>query len=132
MTEEQPKRRTWKRSLHIGRLYLTLSNCRLRKRNDLRDYPGKERPKDIKMSMYEEQEATCPICGGIFPYDMMELHHVLPWCRFTELRGNRANILLLCRSCHKEIHVNPWKMIEMMKAKAEELGIRLEDYYKID
>lgn len=59
----------------------------------------------------------------------MELHHVLPWGRFPELRGRRANIALLCHNCHREIHCNPWRNIEMMKAKAAELGIDLKVKY---
>ena len=30
---------------------------------------------------------------------------------------------------HKEVHCNPWKNIELMKAKAEELGIDLKERY---
>jgi hypothetical protein len=32
-------------------------------------------------------------------------------------------------SCHKEVHCNPWRNIELMKAKAEELGIDLKERY---
>jgi len=126
---EQPKSNTWKRSFKLGRMFITFSNCRLKKKYNRGEFPGKDRAKDIKSKMYEEQGCTCPICGGIFPYDMMELHHVLPWCRFKDLRGDRRNLMLLCRSCHQEIHINPWKQIEMMQQKAAELGINLEDTY---
>jgi hypothetical protein len=126
---EQPKRNTWKRSFRLGKMYITFSNCRLKKKPDFREYPGRTKAKDIKTQLMEEQQGTCPICGHVYEWDMMELHHVLPWCRFKDLRGDRRNIMLLCSSCHKEIHLNPWKQIEMMKEKADELGINLEDIY---
>ena len=126
---EQPKRNTWKRSFKLGHMFITFSNCRLKKRPDFREYPGKTRAKDIKTQLMEEQQGKCPICGHVYEWDAMELHHVLPWCRFKNLRGDRRNIMLLCHDCHHEIHINPWKMIEMMKAKADELGINLEDVY---
>ena len=129
MTDQQPKRNTWKRSFKLGHMFITFSNCRLKKRHDFREYPGKTRAKDIKSQMMEEQGGVCPICGKAYDWDAMELHHVLPWCRFKNLRGDRRNIMLLCHDCHHEIHINPWKMIDMMKEKAEELGINLEDVY---
>jgi hypothetical protein len=36
---------------------------------------------------------------------------------------------MLCHRCHKEVHINPWKNIEMMKAKAAELGIDINERY---
>ena len=64
-----------------------------------------------------------------FELDVMELHHILPWARFPEWRASSKNMILLCHRCHKEIHCNPWKNIEMMKAKADELGIDLKERY---
>ena len=37
--------------------------------------------------------------------------------------------IMLCHKCHKEVHCNPWRNIELMKAKAEELGIDLKERY---
>ena len=60
----------------------------------------------------------------------MELHHVLPLARFPELGQSIRNGIMLCHKCHKEVHCNPWRNIELMKAKAEELGIDLTERYK--
>jgi hypothetical protein len=38
---------------------------------------------------------------------------------------------MLCHQCHKEIHMNPWKNIKMMQAKADELGIDLAQRYEM-
>ena len=126
---DQPKPRTWKRSMKLGNLFITFSNCRVKKRPCNREKVFDERPQDIKQQMHEAQGGKCPICGKEFEWDEMELHHVLPWCRFPELRSNRANLMLLCTNCHKEIHCDPFKNIRMMKEKADELGVNLEDRY---
>ena len=127
---DQPKPKTWKRSLKLGNLYVTFSNCRVRKRGDNRDRSVYgDHPHDIKRQLHEQNEGKCPICGQHFDWDEMELHHVLPWCRFPELRGDIRNIMLLCTHCHHEIHIDPFKNIAMMKKKADELGVNLEDHY---
>ena len=125
----QPKRKTWKRSMKLGNLFITFSNCRVKKRTDERGKWADDKPQRIKQQMHEAQDGKCPICGQPFGWDEMELHHVLPWCRFPELRNNRANLMLLCTHCHHEIHIDPFKNIRMMKQKADELGVNLEDRY---
>ena len=126
------KRKTWKRSMKLGNLFITFSNCSVKKRGDNRDsHVYCKHPHDIKRELHKMNDGKCPICGKTFELDEMELHHVLPWCRFREFRGDLRNIMLLCPNCHKEIHCNPFKNIAMMKYKADELGIKLEDYYTI-
>ena len=49
--------------------------------------------------------------------------------RFPELRAKRANMLLLCHACHKEIHCNPYLNIKLMEEKAAELEIKLSERY---
>ena len=61
--------------------------------------------------------------------EAMELHHVLPLARFPELGQSIRNGIMLCHKCHKEVHCNQWRNIELMKAKAEELGIDLKERY---
>jgi hypothetical protein len=127
----------WKRSFRLlrGRLYITISNCRVKKRPTSCDHECSPRLtdnlRDIKGQRYKQQHGICPECGKLFEMRDMELHHVLPWGRFPELRGRRANIALLCHPCHREIHCNPWKNIAMMQAKAQELGINLKERYAI-
>ena len=70
-----------------------------------------------------------PLWGGGYDLSMMELHHVLPWARFPELRASSRNMLLLCHNCHKEIHCNPFLNIRLMEQKAAELGINLKERY---
>ena len=129
------KRRTWKKTIRIARgwFYITFSNCRVKKR----DTCGYDRSgnlvnnlRDIKGKLYERCQGVCPHCGQHYDMHWMEIHHVLPWARFPELRGTKRNMLLLCHHCHKEVHINPWLNIRLMRAKAQELGIDLTERYK--
>lgn len=82
-----------------------------------------------KRKLYEQQGGKCPHCGQPFEYEQLELHHILPLSRFPELGQSIRNGVMLCHCCHMEIHFNPWKNIELMKAKADELGIDLKERY---
>jgi len=126
---EQPKRKTWKRSFRLGGLYISFSNIKMRKCCDQRVFQDKHKMKDIKRAIYNEHEGCCPICGQHYEFDQMEAHHILPWSKFPEYRESIENIDVYCVKCHKELHNNPWRMIEQIKAKAQELGINLEERY---
>lgn len=128
----RPWRKGWLKKLRIGSLYFYISNCRLKKR-PIRDLLCQGYVRDHcvnnKRKLYERQDGKCPICGQPFDYEAMELHHVLPLARFPELGQSIRNGVMLCHRCHKEIHLNPFKNIEMMQAKAEELGIDIKERY---
>ena len=129
------KRRTWKKTIRIARgwFYITFSNCRVKKRDTCGYSSSREfahELRDIKEKLYNKCEGVCPHCGQHHDISFMEIHHVLPWARFPELRGTKRNMMLLCHYCHKEVHINPWLNIQLMQAKAEELGIDLTERYK--
>lgn len=86
---------------------------------------------EIKKKLYERQGHRCPHCGKEIELEMMEQHHILPIGRFPELVYSIRNSILLCRKCHKEVHMNPFKNIRMMMDKADELGIDLNERYDI-
>ena len=134
----QPKpKRWWKKSLRLfgGRIYLTFSNCRVKKR-PTDGYSVQKYSKECKkiwkgkQEAYDKQGGCCAVCGQHFDYRIMEGHHIFPWGRFPELRDNKANIVMLCHDCHKEIHCDPWKNIRMMKSYAQEMGIDLNERYE--
>lgn len=129
-------KRTWKKTIRVlkGRLYITLSNCRVKKR-DTSGYNRNQRTADkmrvVKGQLYEKCEGVCPHCGQKYEIRQMELHHILPWSRFPELRGEKRNMILLCHYCHKEIHCNPFKNIGLIKDKASEFGIDIKEHYEL-
>ena len=50
--------------------------------------------------------------------------------QIAEVNKHIREGIMLCHKCHKEVHCNPWRNIELMKAKAEELRIDLTERYK--
>ena len=125
-------RKGWAKKFRIGRLYFYISNCRMKKRPK-RDLMYSNYVQDHcvenKRKLYERQGGKCPHCGQPFDYEAMELHHVLPLSRFPELGQSIRNGIMLCHRCHKEVHCNPWRNIQMMKEKAKEMGIDLSERY---
>lgn len=122
----------WSKMWRLGKFYLYISNCRLKKRPK-RDLFYKDYVKDHcienKNKLYERQGGKCPHCGQSFELKQLELHHVLPLSRFPELGMSIRNGILLCHQCHKEVHCNPWANIRIMEAKADEMGIDLTERY---
>lgn len=126
-------RRGWAKKFRAFGLYFYISNCRMKKR-PIRDLMYTNQIQDhcivIKHKLYERQGHRCPHCEQPFGYEQLEMHHILPLSRFPELGQSIRNGILLCHACHKEVHINPYKNIRMMEAKAQELGINLMDRYK--
>lgn len=121
----------WVKRFRIGRLYLYISNCRLKRRpiRDLVYSRGKDRLLENKEKLYERHGGICPHCGQHFEKNQMDLHHILPVSRFPELGRSIKNCILLCRPCHKEVHMNPYKNIKMMEAKAKEFDVNLNERF---
>jgi hypothetical protein len=124
--------KSWKRSIKIAGLWLTLSNVHVKKRNsrkvgDSDNIDSTYRMKDIRKEVKAAQGNRCPMCGEVS--ERMELHHILPVARFPELWDDRRNCVALCHDCHKEIHCNPWANMRMMQGKAAELGLELGEGY---
>lgn len=124
--------KTWKRSIKIAGLWLTLSNTPVKKRHsrkvgDRDDIDRTFLMKHIRRDVKAAQGDRCPMCGEVS--ERMELHHILPVARFPELWDDRRNCVALCHDCHKEIHCNPWANIRMMQAKAAELCLDLCQKY---
>ena len=130
------QRKNWKKMWRLfPRFYITFSSCRTKLRTPAGNHANKqhEAMKLTKMrhTMYDEQQGICPHCGKYFDFAWMEMHHVLPWSRFGNLRYKRENMLLLCHDCHKEIHIDPYLNIRLMEAKSKELGIDLKDKFHV-
>ena len=124
--------RTFKKTFKVLGLYFTISNCRVKKRHAC-GYSLQGHDRELiwqaKQRLYKEHEGRCPHCGRKFGFDVMELHHVLPYARFQDLITDERNLLLLCHDCHKEVHCNPFLNIQLMQEKADELGIDLHERY---
>lgn len=129
------QRKNWKKSWRLlPRLYITLSSCRtkLRLSDRLMSQSARAKLHNMRLTMYNEQAGVCPHCGKFFDIKQMDMHHVLPYAMFTELRYKRENILLLCKDCHKYIHMNPYLNIQLIESKAKQLNIDLTQFYNHD
>jgi CRISPR/Cas system Type II protein with McrA/HNH and RuvC-like nuclease domain len=125
-------RGTFKKSWHVFGIYFTISNCRVKKRITCgyqRNSHDVKKLLKIKQQLYEQAEGKCPHCGKEFDIKVMEMHHILPYSRFTDLGLDIRNLILLCHKCHKEIHCDPYLNIRLMEEKAQELGINLDERY---
>lgn len=133
----EPPRRQWRKSWakkwRVFGIYLYVSNVRMRmraKRDLLFSGFREDRYIENKLKVYERQQHRCPHCGREFEYAQLENHHILPVNRFPEYQWSIRNMILLCHGCHKEVHMNPYKNIEMMEKKAKELGVNLNERYE--
>ena len=127
----EPKPKKWIWRWHAFGLHFAVSNGRIKKRSDGRDYSCSKMLRCTRAAVFEAQGHKCPLCGAEFKdFRKMEAHHVLPWCRFPELRYNKKNIVMLCHDCHKDVHCNPYRNIAMMEDKAKELNINLSERYE--
>ena len=128
--EIPPKKKKWIMKWHVFGLFFAISNGRLKKRDERRYKGGWSSYRENREELFEQQGHRCPHCGYEGKtFKDLESHHILPWSRFPELRDKRDNIILLCHRCHKEVHCNPYLNIQMMDAKAKELGIELKERY---
>ena len=123
------KRKNWKRTWRLFGIYFTLSSCRVKMRQSDRSRKLAENERNMKGQMYDKQHGACIMCGEQFDIHQMELHHILPWCKFPTLRGARKNHMLLCHNCHKEIHCNPYLNIRLQEESAKQMGIDLTKVY---
>ena len=129
---QRAKREHWKRTWRMFGWYFTLSNCRIKMRHDHHERTGRlaENQREMKGYYYKQLKGVCPMCGKHFEINWMELHHVLPWRKFPEYRTKKANHMLLCHDCHKEVHCNPYLDIKLQEEKAREFGIDLKTIYR--
>ena len=73
--------KTWKWSIKIAGLWLTLSNVPVKKKNSRKvghrdNIDSTYRMKDIRREVKAAQGDRCPMCGEVS--ERMELHHILP------------------------------------------------------
>ena len=133
-SHSQVWKKGWAKKFRIGRFYIYISNCRMKKkpiRDLLLQGYARDHVVNNKRKLYERQGGKCPHCEQSFEYEQLELHHVLPLSRFPELGQSIRNGIMLCHRCHKEVHCNPYLNIQMIEEKAKEMGIELKERYGI-
>ena len=121
-------KKSWKRTWKIFGVFLTISNVRVKKRQ-LRDCQSHHPIFNEKKRLYRLNDGRCMECGKPFVMEDMQIHHVFSYHRFPELNYVNDNMMLVCRSCHFEIHTNPFVNARIQKQKAEAMGIDINTIY---
>lgn len=86
--------------------------------------------KDWSKKISEKYRCTCDGCGATAESKGRKLdsHHIKPRGLFPESRFDVDNGILLCRSCHKKLHAELDRRVEIMAKPRELLA---EEYVKI-
>jgi 5-methylcytosine-specific restriction endonuclease McrA len=79
--------------------------------NRLRFYDSIEW-EEIKKKILKRDNYLCQFCGS---HKKLEVHHILPFSLFPELRLTEWNLITVCQTCHKKLtknfHPNKWVII---------------------
>lgn len=137
LNDGKPFAKRWIKRWHIFGLTFAVSNRRVKMREPSKDrWTWEESPAEgrgrlcrMKHERYDKSGGCCDMCGKHFDYRKLQLHHILPYSRMSQFATEERNMLLLCHDCHREIHSNPFRQVEMMTKKAKELGVDLKDFY---
>ena len=60
---------------------------------------GKFNKSDTYKKILKRDNYTCQLCSGLCN---LEIHHILSWTKYPELRYEETNIITLCKICHNQ------------------------------
>lgn len=110
-----------------------ISNYRLKKMNPAavrrRQAFFSESIASCKKRRYKLNQGRCDLCGQPIRWDDVQIHHVLPYGEFPQYGLNPKNMEIACEECHHALHLNPYRNLERMEAKAREFGFDLREYF---
>jgi 5-methylcytosine-specific restriction endonuclease McrA len=72
---------------------------------EVRDYTSVERFKlNIwRRSILQRDKYACKKCkSGVLKE--LQIHHILPWAKYPDLRLEVSNGITFCKTCHKNFH----------------------------
>lgn len=84
-----------------------VANCSVQIKGS-RNEMTKGQRRRFREQLLEENENKCECCGKQLTHLDAQLHHILPICMAPELAADKSNLMLLCPTCHKAIHSNPF------------------------
>lgn len=121
------KVKKWKFRFFGWFFYVSNTPFRIKYRQD-RDGKQRDFYYKHKKPFLDKHNWTCEICGK--KEEHLNIHHILRWANFPELRTDERNFMCLCNDCHNAIHDNPFLECKMIRKKAKELGYNVKDLYK--
>lgn len=115
--------------LRLGKWRMYLSDVRMRRRQ-ARDSRTDAQRRDfwerVKGPLMVRKGGQCEWCGA---RKELQVHHVLPYDHFPQLKEHPDNLMLLCADCHKKLHRNPFLDGSLIRAKAMELNVDWQAVY---
>jgi len=109
---EQRRKEYAERMSEVGSSYAATgeSNGNWKKESDRIEYYGPSWTENLREEVRERDNRTCQICGDhTSEFDhSLPVHHITPFREFGldkhEKANHRANLISVCRSCHRGIH----------------------------
>lgn len=132
---EQTARQKKSRSLHIKVAGWHIYVCNKRRQNISPSTARKSSSSDHKLkalrnNRYRHTKGCCEVCGQHCEKTELQMHHILPYRDFPDLKRKKWNLLMLCPHCHFLIHHNLVWNVEMMQQAARRHSIDLGRAYK--
>ena len=115
--------------LRLGKWRMYLSDVRMRRRQARDNLTAAQRRdfwERVKGPLMERKGGRCEWCGA---KEELQVHHVLPYDHFPQLKEHPDNLMLLCSRCHKKLHRNPFMDGSLIRAKAMELNVDWKAVY---
>ena len=52
----------------------------------------------------KSRDSVCQCCGELPTNGHLEVHHILPISKYTELASDEGNMISMCQKCHRKYH----------------------------
>ena len=87
-------------------VYVYITRHRMKRRGKLDDLRRNKRTltNRIKKRLFTAQSHRCGLCLKEYPQQCLHIHHLKPVCDHPHLIARKSNTILLCDSCHNNIH----------------------------
>ena len=97
------------KSFRLFGLWFYISSTRMKRRRTVDEKLRSQHSemKRKKKLLYQWQDGRCQSCGGHFAPDALEIHHIVPLSENPNLALATSNMVLLCHSCHQQMHRPP-------------------------
>ena len=93
----------------LGPLHLYVTTRRLKNpgRGERLRHNAKPKIDMLKRCRYRMNGGCCEVCGRRFRIKQLEMHHIESVKNHPELIARDGNLLMVCRTCHMQLHQKP-------------------------
>lgn len=83
---------------------LTCMGVEKRKDSSYIERRGSKEYHDWKFECLDRDHYKCVLCGATKSKDNIEVHHIMPFAKYVDLRFDVSNGMTVCETCHEWIH----------------------------